>query len=129
MASNGGTGLSISVGIEFQLHELWKAYRDGDAEGHNSFLTRDYRAVHPDGTVRDGHPTAQDIAAAPITGYALSDVRVVPVAAGAALVTYMADVKVPGGAQGQFAVGELWVNEHDEWKCRYYQGTLTKPVT
>lgn len=111
------------------MYRLWDAYTNGDAVGHSSFLTREYRAVHPNGTIHNEHPTAQEIAAARITGYTLSDLRVASIAEGAALVTYLADIQIPGGAHGQFAVGEVWVKQHDEWKCRFYQGTLTKPVT
>ncbi len=50
------------------------------------------------------------------------------VGADAALVTYIAEVEIPGDPpiRAQFAVGEVWVKHRGAWLCRYYQGTLTK---
>jgi hypothetical protein len=124
MKSGGDAGPDLTSAISRRLHKLWDAYKDGHERAHSSFLTAEYRAVHPDGTIHDGHPTAQDIAAAPITGYALTKVRAVPVASDAALVTYTADIEIPDGSRVQFEVGEVWVKQHGDWMCRYYQGTL-----
>jgi hypothetical protein len=63
----------------------------------------------------------------PITGYKLSQLRVVPVGVDAALVTYFANVKTPGNiVEFQMAVGEVWVKRHGQWLIRAYSGTLMK---
>ncbi len=119
----------LTDAISPRLFALWDAYKNKDAAAHHQFLTDDYTAVHPDGTLHSGKPTAQQIAAAPIAGYKLSHLRVAPIGADAALVTYIAEVEIPGGnppARAQFAVSEVWVKQRGEWLCRYYQGTLTK---
>jgi hypothetical protein len=62
-----------------------------------------------------------------ITGYKLAQLRVVPVGADAALVTYFADVKTPGEVvEFQMAVGEVWVERDGQWLIRAYSGTLIK---
>ncbi len=119
----------LTEAISARLFALWDAWKNQDAAAHHQFLTDDYTAVHPDGTLHAGKPTAQEIAAAPIAAYKLSHLRVAPMGADAALVTYIAEVEIPGGispAHAQFAVGEVWVKQRGEWLCRYYQGTLTK---
>lgn len=85
--------------------------------------------MYPEGTLHAGQPTAQQIAAAAIAGYKLSGLRVVSVGPDAALVTYIAEVDIPGGEYPdhvQLAVGEVGVKQRGEWMCRYYQGTLLK---
>ncbi len=121
--------LQLTEVISPRLFALWDAYKNKDAAAHNAFLTDDYTAVHPDGTLHSGKPTAQEIAAAPIAGYKLSHLCVAPIEVDAAIVTYIAEVEIPGNtppAHAQFAVGEVWVKHRGEWLCRYYQGTLTK---
>jgi hypothetical protein len=63
----------------------------------------------------------------PITGYKLSQLRVVPGGADAALVTYFADIKTPGNdVDFHMAVGEAWVKRNGQWLIRGYSGTLMK---
>jgi hypothetical protein len=64
----------------------------------------------------------------PITGYKLSQLRVVPVGADAALVTYFADVTTPGNNVEPFkmAVGEVWAKRNGQWLIRAYSGTPMK---
>jgi hypothetical protein len=44
--------------------------------------------------------------------------RVVPVGADAARVTYFADVKTPGDNVFQMAAGEAWVKRKGQWLIR-----------
>jgi hypothetical protein len=68
-----------------------------------------------------GRPTAQQMSEQPISGYRLSELRVVPVAADAALVTYFADIKTPGNnAEFHMAVGESWVKRNRRWLIQGY---------
>jgi hypothetical protein len=119
----------VTQTIATRLHALWDAWKNKDAVAHGAVLADEYRAVFPDGTLHAGKRTAQEIAAAPISDYNLSGLRVASVGPDAALVTYMATVELPVGNDAdhaRFAVGEVWVKRHGEWMCRYYQGTLMK---
>jgi hypothetical protein len=50
-----------------------------------------------------------------------------PVAPDAALVTYFADIKIPGdNLEHKMAVGEFWVKRNSQWIIRGYSGTLMK---
>jgi ketosteroid isomerase-like protein len=109
------------------IHRIWDAYRKGDAAAHSALLADDYTAVHPDGSVHLRKPTAQEIRSAPIGAYILSDLRVVPTGSDAALANYLATVEIPDAPKlGKFVVGEVWVKQGGEWKCRYYQATPLK---
>lgn len=100
-----------------------------DESAHSALLADDYRAVHPDGTVHMGKPTAKDVAAAPIEDYWLRDLEAWPVGDEGAIATYTAEIEVRSGLSAQrlrFAVGEVWMKQHGEWKCRYYHATMLK---
>jgi hypothetical protein len=74
---------------------------------------------------RTGKPTAQQMAEQPITGYKLSEFRVVPVGADSALVTYFANVKTPGEiAEFRKAVGEVWEKRNGQWVIHAFSGTM-----
>ena len=62
-----------------RLEKIWDAYLQVDEEAHSEMLAEDYRAVHPDGTVRIGKPSAKEIAAAPIEDYWLRELEAWPV--------------------------------------------------
>jgi hypothetical protein len=60
-----------------------------------------------------------------LLGYKLSQLRVVPVGADAALVTYFAYVKTSGdNVEHQMSVGEVWVKRNGQWLIRGYSGTV-----
>ena len=112
--------------ISQRFSNAWDAYKKRDAAGLSALLAAEYTAVNPDGTLHLGKPTLQDIAAAPIVGYSLSEVRVEMLEPEIALVTGVAEVETPGGARARLVVGEIWVKQSGQWLCRYYQGTPTK---
>ncbi|MBI4166851.1 MAG: nuclear transport factor 2 family protein [Acidobacteria bacterium] len=119
----------VTRAISSRLLTLWDAWRNQDVTAHNAVLAEGYSAVHPDGTVHAGKPSSQEMAAAAITGYSLSGLRVALVGPEAALVTYVAQVEIPAGDHSEhakLAVGEVLVKQRGEWLCRYYQGTLIK---
>jgi ketosteroid isomerase-like protein len=122
------TSADLTSAISPLIQQIWDAYRKGDATAHNALLTDDYTAVHPDGLLHSRKPTAQEIQAAPIGEYILSDIRVVSTGPETALANYLATVEVPGDNAKlvKFFVGELWVKQAGRWKCRYYQPTPRK---
>jgi len=94
-----------------RLKAIWDAYLSFDAVAHNQILADNYRAVHPDGTVHLGKPTAEEIAAAPIEDNWLSELEAWPIGEEAALLTYTVEVEVKNhlsAARHIFAVGEAW---------------------
>jgi ketosteroid isomerase-like protein len=113
--------------ISTRLVTQWEAWKNQDAASNNAVIADDFNSFSPDGCRRTGKPTAQQMREQPITGYKLSELRVVPVAADAALVTYFADVKTPGDhVVFQMAVGEVWVERNGQWLIRGFSGTLMK---
>ena len=115
--------------IAARLRELCDAYLRVDESAHSAVLAKEYRAVHPDGTVHLAKPSAKEIAAAPIEDYWPRKLQVRPTGEEAAIATYTAEVEVRSGlsAHGlKFAVGEVWRKEDGQWKCRHYHATIRK---
>jgi hypothetical protein len=93
-----------------RLQKIWEAYLVADEETHSAFLADDYRAVHPDGSVHVGKPSAKEIAAEPIEDYWLRDLEAWPVGDEGAIANCTAEVEVRNGLSAQrfqFAVGEV----------------------
>ena len=131
MNKPGKTGKAdaLTEAIRPRLLAIWAHYQSQEAEAHNALLADDYQAVGPDGGLRSGKPTPQEIAKAPLTAFTLVQVRAIPLGLDAALMTYTAEVDGPSGGKMihvTYQVGEVWVRRAGEWKCRYYQET---PVT
>jgi len=115
--------------IAQRIETLWAAYKRRDVIAHNAILSDDHRAVHPDGTLHPRKPTAQEIAAASIDRYSLTQLQAAPIGHDGALVTYVAEVVVSSGGSPvtvKFAVGEVCSRPAGKWKCRYYQATILK---
>jgi hypothetical protein len=113
--------------ITARLRTQWEAWKNQDAASNNAIIADDFNSFWPDGSRHIGKPTAQQMSEQPITGYKLSQLRVVPVGADAALVTYFADIKTPGNdVDFHMAVGEAWVKRNGQWLIRGYSGTLMK---
>jgi hypothetical protein len=111
-----------------RMRTQWDAYIRVDEAAHSEVLADDFRAVHPNGALHIGKPSAADIAAEPITDYWLTELQAWPVGDEAAIATYTATVTVPGaaGQRFQFVVGEVWMKYGGQWKCRYYHATMLK---
>ncbi len=117
----------LTEAISARLVAQWEAWKDQDAASNDAIIADDFNSFWPDGSRHIGKPTAQQMSEQPITGYKLSQLRVVPVGADAALVTYFADIKTPGDiVEFHMAVGEVWVKRNGQWLIRGYSGTLIK---
>jgi ketosteroid isomerase-like protein len=121
----------LTEAISARLVAQWEGWKNQDAASNNAIIADDFISFWPDGSRHIGKPTAQQMSEQPITGYTLSQLRVVPVGADAALVTYFADVTIPGDnvehqKEFQMAVGEVWVKRNGQWLIRGYSGTLMK---
>jgi hypothetical protein len=110
-----------------RLVTQWEAWKSQDAASNNAVIADDFQSFWPDGSRHVGKPTAQQMSEQPITGYKLSEFRVVPVGTDMALVTYFAGVKIPGdNVEHRMAIGEFWVKRDGQWVIRGYSGTLMK---
>jgi hypothetical protein len=116
----------MTEAISARLVAQWEAWKNQDAASNNAIIADDFHSFWPDGSRHIGKPTAQQMSEQPITAYKLSQLRVVPVGADAALVTYIADVHTPDNLDHQMAVGEAWVKRNGQWLIRGYSGTLIK---
>lgn len=115
---------SHTEAIFARLVAQWEGWKHLDPTPNESIAADDFRSFWPDGSEHVGRPTRQQMAEQPITGYTLSQFRVVPVAADAALVTYFADITTPGDVEQHLAVGEFWKHCDGEWRIHGYSGTL-----
>jgi hypothetical protein len=114
---------ALTEALAGKVRGIWDAYQAEDAKLHAGFMSADFSAVHPDGSFHTRPPTAKEIAAARISRYRLTEMEAWPVGADTALLRYLAEVEA-GGAKYHFVVGEVWVKQGSEWKCRYYQPTV-----
>ena len=125
-AGNGSIA-EMTEAISGRLHAQWEGWKNRDAASNNAIIADDFTSFWPDGSRHLGKPTAQQMADQPISGYKLSEFRVVPVGVDTALVTYFAEIRVPGNdAEFHMAVGEVWVKRGGQWVIRGYSGTLMK---
>jgi hypothetical protein len=69
---------TLTEALAAKVRGIWDAYLAEDADLHASFMTADYSAVHPDGSFHTRPPTAEEIAAARISGYRLYYQSTVP---------------------------------------------------
>ncbi len=117
----------MTEAITARLVAQWEGWKNQDPAPNKAIIADDFNSFGPDGSRHVGRPTAQQMAEQPITAYKLSQLRVVPVGADTALVTYFADVKTPGDiAEFQMAVGEVWVKRNGQWLIRAFSGTQIK---
>lgn len=105
----------------------WEAWKHKDAPSNDAVIADDFHSFGPDGSFRAGRPTVQQMIEEPITGYKLSQFRVIPVGADTALVTYLADVTLPGDKpEFHMAVGEVWIKSKGQWLIHAFSGTPLK---
>ena len=117
----------MTEAISARLAAQWEGWKNQDPAPNDVIIADDFHSFWPDGARHVGRPTAQQMSEQPITEYKLSELRVVPVGADAALVTYFAVIKTPGNdAEFHMAVGESWVKLNGRWLIRGYSGTLIK---
>ncbi|HEU5238157.1 MAG TPA: nuclear transport factor 2 family protein [Pyrinomonadaceae bacterium] len=113
--------------IYARLIAQWEGWKNQDPAPNEAIISDDFNSFWPDGSRHAGRPTPQQMSEQPISGYKLSEFRVVPVGADAALITYFADIETPvDDVHHHMAVGEFWAKRNGEWRIRGYSGTLIK---
>ena len=116
----------MTEAISARLVAQWEGWKNQDPAPNNAIIADDFNSFSPDGSRHVGRPTARQMSEQPITAYKLSQLRVVPVGADTALVTYFADVTIPGDNVFQMAVGEVWSKRNGQWLIRAFSGTQIK---
>ena len=110
--------------IQARLLIQWEAWKRKDKPSNDAVIADDFQSIGPDGSRRLGKPPVQQMIDEPITAYKLSQFRVVPVGADTALVTYLADVTLPGDNPAfHMAVGEVWMRRNGQWLIHAFSGT------
>lgn len=113
--------------ISARLAAQWDGWKNQDPTPNDEIIADDFHSCWPDGSRHVGRPTPQQMAQQPIAAYKLSELRVVPVGADAALVTYLATVITPSdNLEHHMAIGESWAKRNGQWHIRAYSGTLLK---
>src|SRR6266436_3219815 len=87
MADNASIA-EMTQAILSRLHAQWEGWKNRDVASNNAIIADDFTSFWPDGSRHVGKPTAQQMAEQPISGYTLSEFRVVAVGVDTALVTY-----------------------------------------
>jgi hypothetical protein len=117
----------ISEAIYARLVAQWEGWKNQDPAPNDSIIADDYQSVVFDGSRHAGKPPAKQMSEQPISGYKISEFRIVPVGADAALVTYFAEIKSPArDAEFRMSVGESWAKQNGQWRIRAFSGTLMK---
>jgi hypothetical protein len=117
----------ITEAIYARLVAQWEGWKNQDTAPNDAIIADDFNSIVFDGSRHAGRPAAQQMAEQPISGYKLSEFRVVPVGTDGALVTYFADIKTPGSnMEFHMAVGEFWAKRDGKWLIHGFSGTLMK---
>ena len=118
------SGAALLARLEACERQVWDALLRGDAAADAAALAEDFLGVYPDGfSDRAGH-VAQLAAGASVTAYALSDLRVLPLADGLALLAYHARYRRVGrDADEEMYVSSIWRRAGDGWVNLFSQDT------
>jgi hypothetical protein len=117
----------MTEAIYARLVAQWEGWKNQDPAPNDAIIADDFNSIVFDGSRHAGRPPAKQMSEQAISWYKLSEFRVVPVGADAALVTYFADIKAPGNnVEFHMAVGESWTKQNGQWRIRAFSGTLIK---
>ena len=108
-----------------RLVAQWEGWKNQDPAPNEAIIADDYQSIVFDGSRHAGRPPAKQMSEQPISGYKISEFRIVPVGTDAALVTYFAEIKSPArDAAFRMSVGESWAKQNGQWRIRAFSGTL-----
>jgi hypothetical protein len=117
----------ISDAIYARLVAQWEGWKNQDPAPNDAIIADDYQSIVFDGSRHAGKPPAKQMSEQPISGYKISEFRIVPVGADSALVTYFAEIRSPArDAEFRMSVGESWSKQNGQWRIRAFSGTLMK---
>lgn len=109
-------------------HGVWRALVTGDAVADRQALSDDFLGVYPTGFAGRSDHVDQLAAGPTVAEYELTDARVVPVGADAALLVYHATFQRRGrDDREQMYVSSLWCRRGDRWVNTFSQDTPVGP--
>jgi hypothetical protein len=120
---------AATAAVEAKIRQEWQDFKAKNKTGLGAALADDTTQIWADNKpARDKATALKDMDAFTIDTFTLSNVKVTPLGAGAALATYQA--KVVGAMGGQkmdvtLAVTEVWVKRGSDWKdLRYHESEI-----
>ena len=96
-------------------------------------LTADFLAVGSEGKLHDKEEVLQSTREGELKDYSTYNLRVVQVNDEAAIVTYdciihMPEGDAPGLAPRYQHISDLWVKQDDQWRLKFQQATVARPI-
>jgi hypothetical protein len=96
-------------------------------------LTADFLAVGSEGKLHDKEEVLQSAHDGELKDYSTYNLRVVPVNDDAAIVTYdciihMPEGDAPGLAPRYQHISDLWVKQDEQWRLKFQQATVARPI-
>jgi len=115
---------SLQVELTTLEERGWQALSEGSgAEFYDAFLTDDAIMVFPFGVLDRAAAIDAMRDALPWTGYALSDVQVMRVGTGAAMLVYKATAQREGQPEYRALMSTTYERIEDEWLVKLHQQT------
>ncbi len=128
-ASWGGQPRTGDV-LEANVKAEWEAFKNKDKKTYADLLADDFVGIEDDGEgMRKKSTAVGEIDRSVVSKYYLFALKVLPLGADTALVTYELTMEFPPKAQVRFKrvlVSELWLKREGKWKLRYYQETRVR---
>ena len=116
--------------LEAKVRKAWEDFKNKNKDGFAAILADGFREVEEDSKgFADKKAILEEMDQFELRQYTLKDFDARPVAANAALVTYVADYsgKLAGEPlQAKSVYGEVWTKPGNEWKLLYVQETRVK---
>jgi len=111
---------------------FYEALLRKDAATVKRLTTDNLSIVWSDGKIHDRDALIDTLQETPIQEYTPYKLRVLPVDANSAIVTYDCIIRMPEGdtdiAPRYQHVSELWIKQGDDWKLRFEQFTPARPI-
>jgi len=126
----GSASARLKETLESNVKTEWDAFKKKDKQSYSNLLADDFVAVEDDGQgMRNKSAAAVEVDRSVVSNYFLFALKVIPLEANAALVTYELTLQFPPKAQVRFKrvlVSEVWLKRNGQWKELYYQETRTR---
>lgn len=103
---------------------VWRALVEGTPDADERLLADDFLGVYPTGYADRAAHVGQLAGGPTVAEYELSDARIVPIGADAALLVYRAGYRRTGsGVHAAMYVSSLWCRREDRWVNTFSQDT------
>lgn len=123
-------GKELTNLFDAKIRAEWEAIKNKDQKAYGELLAEDYIEVEADNNgERFKWKALSELPQSPVTDYALSFLKVIPLCPDAAFVRYEVFIKFPPKSLVKFEkilVGEIWVKREGQWKALHYQETRVK---